>query len=67
MATSRCGAHGSCQSFAGSIEGPDKIVFQIGEEAFNQPFKSGPLIDQDGNFALFDILMNQADVRFHRR
>ncbi len=35
-----------------------KIVFQLGEEAFDQPFKTGPLIDQDGNFALFDILMN---------
>jgi hypothetical protein len=41
------------------IDGPGKIVFQIGEEAFNQPFKSGPLIDQDGNFALFNILMNK--------
>jgi len=40
------------------LDGPGKIVFQLGEEAFNQPFKSGPLIDQDGNFALFDILMN---------
>ena len=34
-------------------------MFQLGEEAFNQPFKTGPLIDQDGNFALFDILMNK--------
>jgi hypothetical protein len=41
-----------------ALDGPGKIVFQLGEEAFNQPFKSGPLIDQDGNFALFDILMN---------
>ncbi|MEA2886009.1 MAG: hypothetical protein QOD11_369 [Bradyrhizobium sp.] len=40
------------------LDGPGKIVFQLGEEAFNQPFKSGPLIDQDGQFALFDILMN---------
>jgi hypothetical protein len=40
------------------LDGPGKIVFRMGEEAFNQPFKSGPLIDQDGNFALFDILMN---------
>ena len=40
------------------LDGPGKVVFQIGE-GFNQPFKSGPLIDQDGNFALFDILMNQ--------
>ena len=36
-----------------------QIIFQLGEEAFNQPFKTGPLIDQDGNFALFDILMNK--------
>jgi hypothetical protein len=41
------------------LDGPGKIVFQLGEEAFNQPFKTGPLIDQDGNYALFDILMNQ--------
>lgn len=41
------------------LDGPGKIVFQLGEEAFNQPFKSGPLIDQDGQFALFDILMNR--------
>jgi hypothetical protein len=41
------------------LDGPGKLVFQIGEEAFNQPFKTGPLIDQDGNYALFDILMNQ--------
>jgi hypothetical protein len=42
-----------------SLDGPNKIVFTLGEEAFNQPFKSGPLIDQDGNYALFNILMNQ--------
>jgi hypothetical protein len=41
------------------LDGPGKIIFQLGEEAFNQPFKTGPLIDQDGNYALFDILMNQ--------
>jgi hypothetical protein len=41
------------------LDGPNKIVFKLGEEAFNQPFKSGPLIDQDGNYALFDILMNR--------
>jgi hypothetical protein len=44
-----------CKKF----DGPGKIVFQLGEEAFNQPFKTGPLIDQDGNYALFDILMNK--------
>ena len=44
---------------ASSSGTPDKIIFQLGEEAFNQPFKTGPLIDQDGNYALFDILMNK--------
>src|SRR6478736_4140494 len=29
------------------------------EETFNQPFKTGALIDQQGNYALFDILMNK--------
>ena len=43
---------------------PDKIIFQLGEEAFNQPFKTGPLIDQDGNYALFDILMNEPMYRY---
>jgi len=42
-----------------SSDGRNKIIFHLGEEAFNQPFKTGPLIDQDGNFALFDILMNR--------
>ena len=45
-------------------DGPGKIVFQLGEEAFNQPFKTGPLIDQDGNYALFDILMNKPMFEF---
>lgn len=41
------------------MDRPGKIIFRLGEEAFNQPFKTGPLIDQDGNYALFDILMNK--------
>jgi hypothetical protein len=41
------------------LDGPDKIVLQLGEAAWNQPFKTGPLIDQNGNYALFDILINQ--------
>ena len=41
------------------LDGPDKIVLQLGEAAWNQPFKTGPLIDQNGNYALFDILMNK--------
>jgi hypothetical protein len=49
-----------CKSLDGkSLDGRNKIIFHLGEEAFNQPFKTGPLIDQDGNFALFDILMNR--------
>jgi hypothetical protein len=30
------------------------------EETYNEPFKSGPLFDQNGNYALFVIFMNQA-------
>jgi hypothetical protein len=41
------------------LDGPDKIVLQLGEAAWNQPFKTGPLIDQNGNYALFDILVNK--------
>src|SRR5262245_31391264 len=29
------------------------------EEVYNQPFRTGALIDQQGNYALFDILMNK--------
>jgi hypothetical protein len=51
---------GECKSLdSKSSDGRNKIIFHLGEEAFNQPFKTGPLIDQDGNFALFDILMNR--------
>ena len=38
---------------------PDIMVIDMIEETFNQPFKTGALIDQQGNFALFDILMNR--------
>ena len=38
---------------------PGMMVTQLIEESFNQPFKTGPLIDQNGNYALFDILLNQ--------
>lgn len=41
------------------LDGPGKIVLQVTEEAWDQPFKTGPLIDQNGNYALFDILMNE--------
>jgi hypothetical protein len=42
-----------------SIAGPDTLVAHLVEEAFDQPFRTGPLIDQNGNYALFDILINK--------
>jgi hypothetical protein len=41
------------------LDAPGRIILRLGEAAWNQPFKTGPLIDQNGNYALFDILMNQ--------
>jgi len=38
---------------------PGMVVINMIEETYNQPFKTGPLIDQHGNYALFDILMNK--------
>jgi hypothetical protein len=35
-----------------------RMVVKMIEESFNEPFKTGPLIDQDGRYAIFDILMN---------
>jgi hypothetical protein len=37
----------------------DMMVIEMIEETFNEPFKTGALIDQQGNYALFDILMNK--------
>jgi hypothetical protein len=42
-----------------ALDAPDKMIVKLGEAAWNQPFKTGPLIDQNGNYAVFDILMNQ--------
>jgi hypothetical protein len=36
------------------------MIVPMIEESFNQPFKTGPLIDQQNNYAIFDILMNRA-------
>ena len=38
---------------------PNRMIVQMIEESFNEPFKTGPLIDQQGNYAIFDILMNR--------
>jgi hypothetical protein len=36
------------------------MVIEMIEESFNEPFKTGPVIDQQGNYAIFDILMNRS-------
>ena len=35
------------------------MIVKMIEESFNEPFKTGPLIDQQGRYAIFDILMNR--------
>jgi hypothetical protein len=35
------------------------MVVKMIEESYNEPFKTGPLIDQQGHYAIFDILMNR--------
>jgi hypothetical protein len=43
---------------------PDRMVVKMIEESFNEPFKTGPLIDQQGHYAIFDILMNQTMFKY---
>jgi len=43
----------------GGVVKPGTMVVHMEEETFDQPFKSGPLIDQNGNYAMFVILMNK--------
>jgi hypothetical protein len=38
---------------------PPPLVVHMEEETFDQPFRSGPLVDQNGRFALNVILMNE--------
>jgi hypothetical protein len=38
---------------------PERMIVKMIEESFNEPFKTGPLIDQQGHYAIFDILMNR--------
>jgi hypothetical protein len=38
---------------------PNRLIVKMIEESFNEPFKTGPLIDQQGRYAIFDILMNR--------
>jgi hypothetical protein len=37
----------------------DRMIVKMIEESYNEPFKTGPLIDQQGHYAIFDILMNR--------
>jgi hypothetical protein len=47
--------------------GSGTMVIHIQDETFNQPFKSGPLIDQNGSYALFVILMNRPMFEYIRQ
>ena len=38
---------------------PNSMIVKMIEESFNEPFKTGPLIDQQGHYAIFDILLNR--------
>jgi hypothetical protein len=43
---------------------PNRIIVKMIEESFNEPFKTGPLIDQQGHYAIFDILMNRQMFKY---
>src|SRR5215467_13379243 len=43
---------------------PDRMIVKMIEESFNEPFKTGPLIDQQGHYAIFDILMNRQMFKY---
>jgi hypothetical protein len=45
---------------------PDRMIVKMIEESFNEPFKTGPLIDQNGSYAIFDILMNRQMFKYIR-
>jgi hypothetical protein len=43
---------------------PERMIVKMIEESFNEPFKTGPLIDQQGHYAIFDILMNRQMFKY---
>jgi hypothetical protein len=44
---------------------PGTIVVHMDlEETYNEPFKTGPLFDQNGNYALFGIFLNEQMFRY---
>lgn len=48
----------------GGVLKPGTMVVYMEEETYDQPFKSGPLIDQNGNYAVFVILVNRQMFQF---
>jgi len=42
------------------------VIHMEMEETYNQPFKTGPLIDQNGNYAVFVIFMNEVMFKYIR-
>lgn len=42
----------------------DRMIVKMIEESYNEPFKTGPLIDQQGRYAIFDILMNREMFKY---
>jgi hypothetical protein len=48
----------------GGVLRPGTMIIHMEEETYDQPFKSGPLIDQNGKYALFVILMNKQMFQF---
>jgi hypothetical protein len=47
-----------------ALDDGSKMIVKLGEASWNQPFRTGPLIDQNGNYAVFDILMNEQMFNF---
>ena len=45
-------------------DAPNRMIVKMIEESFNEPFKTGPLIDQQGHYAIFDILMNRQMFKY---
>jgi hypothetical protein len=53
----------ACASLPNQVPKPTLFV-QVDDVAFDQPFKSGPLIDQDGHYSLNTIFMNASMQKF---
>jgi hypothetical protein len=55
----------SCNVARQKASGPEPTMFvKVDEVAFNQPFKTGPLVDQQGQYSLNTIFMNSAMQTF---